>query len=133
MASDVIAPETRADQIFAAWSRFHGEHPEVWEHFQRFAFEAIDSGMPHCSADLIVHRIRWYVSIERRAVELKINNNFVAWYSRLFAEVYPQHAEFFERRVLVSQKARPMVPDVQEFIDSQDHSRHAGVCGIAGH
>jgi hypothetical protein len=124
--------ERRSDQIFAAWSRFHAEHPEVWKWFEGFAFEAIGSGLTRYSADAICHRIRWYVAVERRESAIKINNNFAAYYARLFVELHPQHAEFFERRELISERRDAVHPDIQEFVGPEDRSRHAGVAAVAG-
>lgn len=49
--------ETRADQIEAAFRRFHVDNPNVWVLFERFTFEAIAAGMTSYSSAAIFERI----------------------------------------------------------------------------
>jgi hypothetical protein len=129
----VDAVEKRSDQIFAAWKAFHEANPRVWELFLRYSSELIYAGVPRYSADAILHRIRWHFAIETRHGEIKINNNFAAYYARLFAERNPQLAAFFETRRLNSEDRPAIEPDRQEFIDAADGSRHVGVAEAAAH
>lgn len=80
---------------FDAWL---AANPHVWELFALYSNEAIRAGHEHYSADAIVHRIRWHVSVETRGDEFKINNNYVAFLARMFADCFPQHAGFFRMR-----------------------------------
>lgn len=86
---------------FNQWKKFHQANPRVWDLFQMFAQHAIDAGYSRYSADAILHRIRWHVTVEVKSYDdFRINNNFSAYYSRLFAHAYPAHAAFFETRKL---------------------------------
>lgn len=98
-ATHACGPARARPSIDERFEKFDREYPEVWRLFERFAFELIERGWPHYSADAIVHRIRWHFEIERKADDFKINNNFVALYARKWARLHPVHADFFETRV----------------------------------
>ena len=87
-----IDPATRSAFLTA-----HKESPEVWRYFEKFALEAIASGREHYGAKGIMERVRWHTEIEH-GVDFKCNNNFTAYYARIFAAKYPEHAGFFEFR-----------------------------------
>ena len=87
------------DSIQARCERFHRDNPRVYEMFKRFAFEVIQAGYSHYSADAIFHRIRWHVNIETRSADdFKLNDHFTAPYSRMFMEDHPAHEGFFRTR-----------------------------------
>lgn len=94
---------TRADQIFASFVRFHVANPRVWALFKRFAFEAILSGRENYSSDCVCHRIRWNSDIETSGSDVKINNNFTAYYARMFHCKYRRHDGFFRNRRRISE------------------------------
>ena len=77
---------------------YHQENPQVWEAFEKFAWQAIRSGRTRLSADLIIQRLRWYTTIETVGDEYKINDHYSADYARLFMEKYPQYQGFFATR-----------------------------------
>ena len=89
---------SRADQIFEAFKAYHAAHPKVWFLFKLYTEAAIASGRPSYSADAICHRIRWYSEIESCDDSVKLNNNFTAYYARLFMVKFPQHDGFFNLR-----------------------------------
>lgn len=78
---------------------YHEKNPHVYEMFKRFAFAAVQEKDQY-SADAVLHRMRWYTEIETRGDRFKINNNYAAYYGRLFMADFPQHAGFFRTRVL---------------------------------
>ena len=77
---------------------FHAENPRVYELFKRFAFEAIRAGYERFGAASIFERARWEINIETRGDTFKLNNNYRAFYSRLFMADHPQYDGFFETR-----------------------------------
>lgn len=77
---------------------FHKENPGVYELFKVFTFQAIVRGYKHLSADMVGHRIRWETKVETTNQGFKINNDYIAWYSRLFEADYPEHKGFFRKR-----------------------------------
>lgn len=98
---DFTSPQTRsrADQIFAAFKDFHRANPIVWQLFDRFAHDLIAKGFKNYSADGIFERIRWHVDVELAGTsQVKLNNNFRAYYARLFDAAHPEHVGFFRNR-----------------------------------
>lgn len=78
---------------------FHDENPRVYELFDRFAMEAVRAGRTRIGAKMLIERMRWYTTVE--AVDTdgwKLNNNYTAFYARLWVEDHPEHAELFELR-----------------------------------
>lgn len=95
---DLFKPETRADQIFARFEKFHAANPQIWSHFRRFALEAVQSGRARFGGAMIIQRIRYFVEIETKGDVVKINNDFEPYYVRMFVAKFPQHEGLFELR-----------------------------------
>jgi hypothetical protein len=79
----------------AAWLE---RNPAVWELFVRFAGEAKDAGLSRFSADAILHRIRWFVAVQTRGDDFKVNNDWAAYMARKLMAERPEFAGFFELR-----------------------------------
>jgi hypothetical protein len=79
------------------FQRFHADNPQVYTLFKRFAREARDK-VKRYSADAILHRIRWHVSVETRGDEFKVNNDWAAYYARLLIAEDASYVAFFELR-----------------------------------
>jgi len=91
--------ETRQDELQAEFDRYHQENPKVYEAFKRLTFQLINAGRENFSASAVVERIRWGVSIgEYGPDDFKINNNYRAFYARLFHVEHPNHDGFFRTR-----------------------------------
>lgn len=132
---------TRADQIQIAFENFHHANPSVWQFFKSYTFDVVNSGRKHYSADAICHRIRWYKSIEEGDGEFKINNNFTAYYARMFDEEFPKHKGFFRNRRRASKgkltasadeyNAMIQEQEERERMDKLDEEseRMRGICG----
>jgi hypothetical protein len=93
-------------RLESEFKTFHAEHPGVYKDFCRLALEAANRGFARVSSDFLLHQIRW--DSDRR---LKLNNNFSAYYARLFIREHPRHAYLFELRVTRAERAEPV--DVQ--------------------
>jgi hypothetical protein len=81
-----------------SFAEFDRDHPEVWRLFERFAFEAIQRGHRHHSADAILHVVRWETDANAHGKPYKVNNNFTPYFARKFQRAHPQHAGFFRNR-----------------------------------
>jgi hypothetical protein len=89
---------------------FHKMNPEVYQLFERFTLEAIDCGVDKMGARLIYERIRWENMITTKGAGysteskklLKLNDNYIAWYARLFMAKNRKHVGIFELRNVVS-------------------------------
>ena len=66
--------------------------------FCKFAHRATQRRR-YYSAKNIFHRIRWETQIEEGNAEFKIDDGWIAHYSRKFMEEFPQHKDFFSTRV----------------------------------
>jgi len=77
---------------------YHAKNPHVYVLFKKFAFAAAAEKQMY-SADAVLHRMRWFTDIETTGDQFKINNNYAAYYGRLFMADFPRHAGFFRTRM----------------------------------
>jgi hypothetical protein len=84
-------------EIKVNWWAYHCDNPKVWELFERYTLLAMKSRNHYSHWD-IISRIRWHVDIETTDKEFKINNNYAAFYARLFITRHPTAAGFFNLR-----------------------------------
>ena len=80
------------------WWSFHNDNPHVYDLFQQYTHEAINSGAKKCSPWLIIGRIRWETAIKTTDDDFKISNDYIAFYSRLFMSWNPRHEGFFRTK-----------------------------------
>ena len=86
-----------------AFEDYHYDHPDIYIHFKKFAFDLIATGMKKISAKLIIERVRWEIYMGVTDTDcFKINNVFTSYYARLFVDDYPEHQDKFEFRRLKS-------------------------------
>lgn len=76
---------------------YHRANTQVWEWFEKFALEAALCGR-RIGAKAVAERVRWEAAIERKDKEFKLNNNFVAYYARIFCAKYEAYKNYFEFR-----------------------------------
>lgn len=88
----------------SAFQDFHEANPGVYRLFDRFTRQLLTRGVSRYSADAILHRIRWETAITT-GDEFKINNNFSAYYARLWLRNNPEHSGFFVLRSLRAETA----------------------------
>jgi hypothetical protein len=94
-----VVPRDASGKLFEAFRVFHRANGHVWYLFERFAMEVVARGFRHYSADAVMHRVRWETTMSTRSVDgLKINNNHVAWYARVFRETWPEYGDLFQMR-----------------------------------
>ena len=77
------------------WWKWSKQNPHVWDLFEKYTFQAIESGLTSYSHWFIVNRIRWDFEVVTKSGEFKISNNYIAFYARLFHAYHPQHSGFF--------------------------------------
>jgi hypothetical protein len=71
---------------------------EVCHLFEKLALDVAKTGRKRFSADMVLHRIRWFYAIEKADRHWKANNNWTAPLARWFLARHPDHDGFFERR-----------------------------------
>ena len=96
--------EKQLEERKQKWWSWHKANPKVWEKFEKYTFDAINSGRKHYSHWAIVNRIRWNKEIETKGGEFKISNDYICFYARLFHARYPQHSDFFKLKPLKEEK-----------------------------
>ncbi len=79
--------------------KYHRDNPEIYDKFVEITLQAIlIKKFQHFSAEFIFNVIRWETPIEAKNDPFKINNNYKAFYSRLFMAQYPHYDGFFRTR-----------------------------------
>ncbi len=81
---------------------YHNENTHIYEAFEKFTFQVINSGRKNFSARGIMERIRWYTAIEAKTGNFKVNENMGAFYSRLFEKNNPIYSGFFRKKISVA-------------------------------
>ena len=92
---DDLGPPDLRDLFLA----YHKENPHIYAAFCRFAQEAIARGRKFLGAKMLFERIRWYTQIEARDDTFKLNNNYHAFYARLWMSEHAEPPAFFRTRV----------------------------------
>ena len=79
---------------------FHEANPHVYKMLSKFTFEAINAGFKHFGARMIWERMRWYTAIDAPDLGtfFKLNDHYIAYYSRLFMKDHPRYKGFFRIR-----------------------------------
>ena len=78
---------------------FHSENPRIYDLFKKYCAEVHKAGLTRYSSKAIFERIRWHIYITTKSGdEFKLNNNYTAYYARLWLKDFPQHAGFLETR-----------------------------------
>lgn len=92
-------PKLFDDEMETKFQAYHKVNPQIYELFKRFTFEKINKGATHLGASAVAERIRWETGVSVEGDDFKINNNYRAYYARLFMKDYPEHEGFFRLRV----------------------------------
>ena len=79
------------------------ENPQVWDYFQKYAFELINNGSKRLGAKMIFERIRYEAKF-RKLTEFKCDNNYTAEMARKFEQVFPIYKGIFEKRICKKDK-----------------------------
>lgn len=104
---------SRAQQIYEAFKKFHAANPRIWTLFEQFTLLSIAKGRRHYACNAVFERIRWHVDIDTVGEEVKLNNNYRAYYARMFEAKHPDQAGFFFKRKRVSEEKSAYADDIQ--------------------
>lgn len=80
--------------------KWHDANPVVWKLFEQKALALVKSGKKRWGAKAIMQVIR-YERAEKEGGQFDdyaVNNNYPAYYARVFALKHPQFKDFFEFR-----------------------------------
>ena len=92
--------DKRERSLQERFERYDRENPGIYRAMLSIARRWKDAGRTHCSADFLLHILRWETGL-RGADDFKINNDYAARFSRKMAADFPDEFEgFFEFRRL---------------------------------
>lgn len=92
LVADGVSPET----VTMFFQSFQAQ-PDVWRQFEKFTLESIAKKIKRGSK-AIMERVRWECEELEPGRDWKCNNNFTAYYARVFSYKYPEHRDYFEFR-----------------------------------
>jgi hypothetical protein len=104
MADELGTPDRPKNVLEAQFWTFHEINPKVYLLFNKFATEAALANRRSFGVGAIFERMRWFTTVETRGEEYKLNNNYRAYYGRLWMRDNPEHDGFFSTRVLHAKK-----------------------------
>ncbi len=97
-------PDKPTNNLEKKFWEFHKDNPNFYVLFSRFTMDVVASKRERFGVSMIIERIRWYTAIETRNDAFKINNNFSAYYARLWMRDNPEHDGLFSTRELTAKK-----------------------------
>lgn len=80
------------------FEEYHKDNPHIYRQFIYYTIRAIESGYKNFGSQMILEKIRWESGVESKNSDFKINNDYAAFYSRLFMNEYPQYSGYFRIR-----------------------------------
>jgi hypothetical protein len=104
MSDDLGTPDRPKNVLEAEFWAFHEINPQVYLLFSRFAFEAALANRGSFGVGAIFERMRWFTAVETRGADYKLNNNYRAYYGRLWMRNNPDFEGFFSTRTLLAKK-----------------------------
>ena len=98
------APDEYPDDGFNGFLAFHRGNPEIYQIFKNVAFRHIyEESTEKMGARMIIDSIRWGMDELGIKSRVKISNNHIAYYPRIFRSEYPKYARIFDIRPLKNQ------------------------------
>lgn len=88
----------------AQFTTYHENHPDLYDALEAFALEAHAQGRKRLGMKMLVERVRWYTTVERRG-EFKINNSASPHYARKLVQDHPELDGMFELRTAAADQA----------------------------
>jgi hypothetical protein len=77
------------NKLTERFNNFHANNPQVYDEFKRVTLVAIERGFSKIGGDFIANIIRWESRVPSEGDRFKINNDFTAFYCRMFEKEYP--------------------------------------------
>ncbi len=109
--------KSRADQIFERFVTFHLANPEFWRLFCQYA-DAMRQRLPRYSAQGIFERARFEHAFSATNTDddsLRLNNDYVAYYARMYLSIHLDAVDFFEIRKRTSENRSAFKNDISFF------------------
>ena len=93
---DDLGPEQ--GPLERAFWKFHSENPRVYSLICKHASAALSRGFARFSMKMVFELVRYHEWIVTNDRDFKLNNNYHAFYARLWMNNNPQHDGFFRTR-----------------------------------
>ncbi len=77
---------------------YHKENPYIYHQFRYYTLRVIQSGFKNFGSQMIIEKIRWETGVVSKNSDFKINNDYAAFYSRMFMLEYPNYEGYFRLR-----------------------------------
>ena len=97
-SNEINYQSLKSKELKERFAEYHAENPHIYHQFRYYALKAIQSGYKHLGAQMIIERIRWKTGVVSRNSDFKINNDFAAFYARIFMAEYPSYSSCFRTR-----------------------------------
>jgi len=111
---NVALRKSRADQIFERFVQFHKANPDFWHLFCRFA-DSMRQVKSHYAVASIFERVRWERDMTTTTTDddsLKLNNDYRAYYARMYLATHLSAEKFFELRKRTSEDRNSYNEDI---------------------
>jgi len=79
---------------------YHKNNPHIYDTFESITLELIGLGRTQFAVRNILGKMRWDMAISGND-EYKINENYSAYYGRLFEEKHPSYEGFFRKKSIL--------------------------------
>jgi len=91
------------DSTIKKFLAYHAAHPGIWQAFEAGCLQVARKGK-RFGFKAVMEHVRWSVEIEGTEIDgqrtFKVDNDFTAYYGRIFIAKYPDLREQFEIRSL---------------------------------
>ena len=95
------APDEYPDDGLNAFLMFHKENPGIYQAFKNGAFKHIyEQSTEKMGARMLIDAIRWGMAELGIKSHVKISNNHIAYYTRMFRRDHPRYKGIFDIRPL---------------------------------
>lgn len=92
--------------LIERFREYHEQNPGIYWMFFEKALIVLNSGRARYSAWIIFNVIRWELNINTVGDDFKVNNDFIALYTRLLIFHHPIFKDFFELRGMKSHRVQ---------------------------
>ena len=107
------------------FTRFHKDNPMIFHRVVEFADkQRVIGKRTHYSIEIIMNVIRYHTDLDGKGDPFKINNNYKAFYARMYME-YRECPGFFEKRGSLADDHNYsyQIQQYKEWLDEQEKNK----------
>lgn len=107
--------------LLMRFALYHKANTSIYSEFKTIAFAMIATGRKKYSGWIILNVIRWRKDKQSNDRIFKINNDYIALFSRMFVVEFPENEEFFVLRKMkdkskISQEEKNRIEDESRLL-----------------